>query len=1729
MKKMKGSFLKRLSVALMLSLLSTLIPQGMMSAYAEAAVSIYTYGDENGAKDESEIFDGVNMVDWTLSKIEGDESNPMFEAYAQDMDGETVWTLKRQRDSKNKNNANGYITYKVKDITAFSASFIIGMNQGYMPPEASFFISSDGDNFTEHNVIVKNGVNPEADGDFKRWTYTGYDLPQDTEYLQIHFPGLPDASDAGFKTVQLENVIVNTDSSLGEWESGAKAEIESVSDTAVKVKWPAFDSDEDFSYVLSKDGEYVNTVNKNTTSYSVPVEEHTEYRFQVAAVAEKDGGISLISPLLSSDIVKTSGNAAIFVDKFKFAETIENGKTWNGGTPAWNKSTKSVQRTNQNDNLEVVYEIAEGIKGFEVTILAYNPKALPGETLFYVKGDDFDWQAVQTTKVDELGSPNWRTVPWVYTATDIPEGANKLKIVFGAASTGNNRQNTVQLNKVVITKAEVGETAAGSVVEEYDENTGTGFGKYMEAYTNAGAVNNINNSGNWAILRKTAAEGMSFVYSTASINAALGEVYSSMSAYSFKFAVNKSSGKIGEVTLSYLKEAESEYTTITDAVARVTDTIYDATGLLAQYEVYELSGNLPENVKKIKIDIAPAQKPKIYSVCYGGGEIFMNKKPTGDYYTFAGELSAECTDTAITVNWPNVAGNPSDIKYVIESDAENVEVTDSSKRSYTFYGLTPGEEYEFTVRAVNVSDGSKKSQKLTATFMTYANEDLWNGEKGQYEQDNTDITLTIPAISGFDSVEYTIFDIDGNKVAAVSDSNTYVFKNLEQGSHTFSIQAVAKSGDDVHYSTRLYVTIIAGEVEKWPVGAKISVFDINKDSFSLRWPAFENMEGRVYSILLSGEKTGETQSTEYKVTKLEPGKTYGISVVVTENGKIVSEAITAQAETAMERDFYIDFMGSDLSNEDWTKNTYYRSAEEIPHLVELNDAAFSVAQHANDPEGPVWGAFFRNSHKNSPESFIAVDLGAPVSEFYVTTLVTGAESAIKIEYAEDDGEEQLTLGNFDSSDYEWTSLVGSYSAVQIGTKGEWDASKNVRKTDRQVYEHRISKLPPNARYFRIFFSNITSMTNNEYRAWRSGTLGFGGTYSDEVQDALNTFDFSTVIAAGDSVNGITKNLTLPDNIGGFPVEWESSIPEVITNDGVIKSENIKKGYTLSDIVLTAYIKKSALDASYAAERSWTVTVIKDTSGWSDEEYINFDLQIFENSDAITKPQAAVAVYSDIALPKSIEGGSNISWSVSDSTYAEISNGVLKVKPAKDQEVTFNLILTAERGGQSKSREYPITLVRTYGDNIAWGSASVSASSNKQSAANAATKDSNTYWESASDDADKYLEYKFKNAVDFTAVLVAAKTDDIESFIISASEDGKVFDSIYTGGALKAFEKTLIPIDASGVKNVRIAFKVKDGAKAVITNFEIYNEPVTDEQIFEAVFKAIDIPKRATGDIDLPETGYNNIPIKWSSSDSGAITDKGEVTMKSSAVEVILTATVTHNGVTKTKQFTVAVPKKTSGGSSSGGFGGGGGGGSSAGGVYIPPAAAQEAEKPAAEASIYKDVPTNHWAYKYIKSLSDRGIVSGMGNGEFAPGATVTREAFLRMLLEGAGIEVSDGATVFADVVENSWYAPYVAKAYELGIVSGISDDNFGIGLGIRRQDMAVMVYRLLKAKEIKADLKEAVYADSADISEYAKEAVAALDALSVMNGNDENRFMPSNNATRAEASRIVYDVAGLIK
>lgn len=191
------------------------------------------------------------------------------------------------------------------------------------------------------------------------------------------------------------------------------------------------------------------------------------------------------------------------------------------------------------------------------------------------------------------------------------------------------------------------------------------------------------------------------------------------------------------------------------------------------------------------------------------------------------------------------------------------------------------------------------------------------------------------------------------------------------------------------------------------------------------------------------------------------------------------------------------------------------------------------------------------------------------------------------------------------------------------------------------------------------------------------------------------------------------------------------------------------------------------------------------------------------------------------------------------------------------------------------------------------------------------------------------------------------------------------------------------------------------------------------------------------------------------------------------------------------------------------------------------------ETPEIKTPEFDDLNGYDWAKDAIVELLNKKIVSGVGGKNYAPGAYVTREQFVKMLVLSTAKYDSGAKCTFIDVPETNWSYPYIASAVSNGIISGVSESEFGYGADITRQDMAVIIYRIIKSGDESDNDNIAentdIFTDIGSVSDYALSAVKHLKDEGLIAGKDNGRFAPRDFVSRAEAAVVISRIMKYIK
>ncbi len=177
---------------------------------------------------------------------------------------------------------------------------------------------------------------------------------------------------------------------------------------------------------------------------------------------------------------------------------------------------------------------------------------------------------------------------------------------------------------------------------------------------------------------------------------------------------------------------------------------------------------------------------------------------------------------------------------------------------------------------------------------------------------------------------------------------------------------------------------------------------------------------------------------------------------------------------------------------------------------------------------------------------------------------------------------------------------------------------------------------------------------------------------------------------------------------------------------------------------------------------------------------------------------------------------------------------------------------------------------------------------------------------------------------------------------------------------------------------------------------------------------------------------------------------------------------------------------------------------------------------------FEDIPPyGNWAHEGIDFALEHGLFQGVSDTLFAPDKTMTRAMLVTVLWRNAGSPRA-GSANFTDVEAEQWYTEAVAWASENSVVSGVGNGRFAPMSPITREQLATILYRYVAGEGARDPGTDEIlngFPDASTVSTYARTALAWAVSQGLVNGvlTDGNFYLkPQGSATRAQCAAVLY-------
>ncbi len=176
----------------------------------------------------------------------------------------------------------------------------------------------------------------------------------------------------------------------------------------------------------------------------------------------------------------------------------------------------------------------------------------------------------------------------------------------------------------------------------------------------------------------------------------------------------------------------------------------------------------------------------------------------------------------------------------------------------------------------------------------------------------------------------------------------------------------------------------------------------------------------------------------------------------------------------------------------------------------------------------------------------------------------------------------------------------------------------------------------------------------------------------------------------------------------------------------------------------------------------------------------------------------------------------------------------------------------------------------------------------------------------------------------------------------------------------------------------------------------------------------------------------------------------------------------------------------------------------------------------AESDYFKDLDEGNPNYTAIMDLVEQGVLEGYDDGTFKAEKEVSRAEAVKIVLLGLGLDLKEVREFnFVDVKDGDWYFDYVKTAYDLGIVQGYENDLFLPNQNVSRAEAVKILFSGAEIEGIDASEYEDLYPDIQPDDWFAPYAILAV-KYNIVATQMDGYWYPHEEMSRGEFAEMIY-------
>lgn len=179
------------------------------------------------------------------------------------------------------------------------------------------------------------------------------------------------------------------------------------------------------------------------------------------------------------------------------------------------------------------------------------------------------------------------------------------------------------------------------------------------------------------------------------------------------------------------------------------------------------------------------------------------------------------------------------------------------------------------------------------------------------------------------------------------------------------------------------------------------------------------------------------------------------------------------------------------------------------------------------------------------------------------------------------------------------------------------------------------------------------------------------------------------------------------------------------------------------------------------------------------------------------------------------------------------------------------------------------------------------------------------------------------------------------------------------------------------------------------------------------------------------------------------------------------------------------------------------------------------------AKQYVDIPIcANWAHEGIDYAVGVGLFNGTTETTFSPDTAMTRAMIATVLWRSSGSPATNSTNPYWDVVNNYWYTTPILWAYETGLMSGMGEGMFAPDAVLTREQIVTVLYRysIYRGVNPTGTVSLNGFTDGWMVADWSKAAMQWAISANILQGAKEPNGLflnPQNGATRAQVATIL--------